>query len=82
MLIQAGATAENAEFIVARGKMTVQTVYENGAPGYRFVLDGSKHVTYTTGSALAAALAFGAPADAFGSIPAERANRVGRTLNP
>ena len=76
MLIQAGATAENAEFIVTRGKMTVQTVYENGAPGYLFVLDGSKHVTYTTSSALAAALAFGAPADAFGSIPAERANHI------
>ncbi|MBZ0289047.1 MAG: hypothetical protein K8I30_15620 [Anaerolineae bacterium] len=75
-LIQAGATAENAEFIVTRGKMTVQTVYENGAPGYLFVLDGSKHVTYTSGSALAAALAFGAPADAFGSIPAERANHI------
>lgn len=76
MLIQAGAAAENAEFIVARGKMTVQTVYENGAPGHLFVLDGSKHVTYTSGSALAAALAFGAPADAFGSIPAERANHI------
>jgi hypothetical protein len=76
MLIQAGASTENAEFIVTRGKMTVQTVYENGAPGYLFVLDGSKHVTYTTGSALAAVLAFGAPADAFGSIAAERANQI------
>jgi dienelactone hydrolase len=76
MLIQAGAAAENAEFIVARGEMTVQSVYENGAPGYLFVLDGSKHVTYTSGSALAGALAFGAPADAFGSIPAERANHI------
>jgi hypothetical protein len=76
MLIQAGAAADNAEFIVARGETTVQTVYENGAPGYLFVLDGSKHVTYTTGSALAAALAFGAPADAFGTIQAERANHI------
>ncbi|MEZ4670185.1 MAG: hypothetical protein R3E39_19945 [Anaerolineae bacterium] len=76
MLIQAGATAENAGFIVARGKTTVQTVYENGAPGYLFVLDGSKHVTYTTGAALASALAFGAPADAFGTIPSERANHI------
>ncbi len=75
-LIQAGAAPENAEFIVARGKMTVQSVYENGAPGYLFVLDGSKHVTYTSGSALAAVLAFGAPADAFGKIPAERANHI------
>ncbi|MCL4248005.1 MAG: hypothetical protein KJ065_07640 [Anaerolineae bacterium] len=76
ILIQAGAAAENAEFIVARGEMTVQTVFENGAPGYLFVLDGSKHVTYTTGSALSAALAFGAPADAFGTIPAERADHI------
>ena len=75
MLIQAGAAAENAEFIVARGEMTVQSVYENGAPGYLFVLDGSKHVTYTTGGALAAAFSF-APADAFGSIPVERANHI------
>jgi hypothetical protein len=55
--------------------MTVQSVYENGAPGYLFVLDGSKHVTYTTGGALAAAFSF-APADAFGSIPVERANHI------
>lgn len=75
-LIQAGAEADNAEFIVARGTATVDSVFENGAPGYLLVLDGSKHITYTSGSALGAVLAFGAPADAFGSIPAERANHI------